>query len=73
MTSSWVSLVVLLAVVASDAWVYTDARRWAAAGRPVYLRVGRLTVATPLAWLVGCVVLWIVFFPIYCVSRSRES
>ncbi len=65
-----VPLVVLFMVVAADLWVYSDAKRCAAAGSPVFLRIGAFTISTPDAWLVGCVVLWIFFFPMYFVSRS---
>jgi hypothetical protein len=62
----------LILVVAADVWVYLDARCFAAAGSPVFLRVGAFTIDTPVAWLVGCVVLWIFFFPMYLVSGSRH-
>jgi hypothetical protein len=61
----------MLAAVATDLWVYADARRCAAAGSPVFLRIGRIRIDTPVAWFVGCVVLWIFFFPMYLVSRSQ--
>jgi hypothetical protein len=64
-------LVVLLVVVLTDLWVYVDAKRCAAGGTPVFLRIGRFTIETPAAWLVACMVLWVVFFPMYLVSRSR--
>ena len=62
--------VVLLA--AADVWVYLDARRIATTGSSVFLRIGAFSIDTPVAWLVGCVVLWIFFFPMYLVSRSRR-
>jgi hypothetical protein len=66
----WVGPLISLVIVAgTDAWVYVDARRWVAEGSPVFFRVGRLSVDTPAAWLGCCVVLWIVFFPVYLVSR----
>jgi len=63
-------LLVLLIVVATDLWVYADAKRCAAEGSPVLLRIGSFAIDTPVAWLVGCAVLWIFFFPMYFVSRS---
>jgi hypothetical protein len=66
------SLLLLLIVVAADLWVYADAKRCAAAGSPVFLRIGTFRVHTPVAWLVGCVVLLIFFFPMYFVSRSHS-
>jgi hypothetical protein len=64
-------LVLALAIVASDIWVFFDAKRCSQAGSPVFLRIGILSLETPLAWFVGCVLLWIFFFPMYLVSRSR--
>jgi hypothetical protein len=51
-------------------WVFIDAKRCSQAGSPVYLRIGPLSLETPLAWLLACVLLWIFFFPMYLVSRS---
>jgi hypothetical protein len=66
-----VAALVLLVVVGCDVWVFLDARRCAEEDAPVSLRVAGLAVDTPLAWLLGCLVLWVVFFPMYLVSRSR--
>jgi hypothetical protein len=64
--------VVALFVAGTGLWVYADAQRCAAAGSPAYLKIGPVTIDTPVAWLVGCVVLWIFFFPVYLLSRSRD-
>ncbi|MEO9139125.1 MAG: hypothetical protein ABI345_08670 [Jatrophihabitans sp.] len=64
-------ILVLVVVVLTDLWVYADAKRCATRGTPVFLRIGSFTIDTPVAWLVACVVVWVVFFPIYLVSRSR--
>lgn len=69
MTVVWAPVVVVLAVVAVDLWVWTDARRWARAGTPVVLRVGSLRIATPESWFLACLVLLIFFLPIYLVAR----
>ena len=69
---SWlVPVLVVVLVATTDGWVYLDARRCAAAGSPVFLRIGGFTIDTPVAWLVGCAVFWIFIFPMYVVSRSR--
>ena len=65
-----VPLVVLLAILAIDPWVYADARRWAAQGAPVVARIGSFEVETPETWFLGCLVLFILFFPLYMVSRA---
>ncbi len=68
--SLWLAaLAPLVVLVATDAWVYLDARRWAADGSPVFVRIAGLSIETPGAWLAGCVLLWIFFFPMYLVSR----
>ena len=63
-------LLLVLVVAATDVWVFIDAKRCSQAGSPVYLRIGPLSLETPLAWLLACVLLWIFFFPMYLVSRS---
>ena len=65
-------LLLVLLVAVADVWVYLDARRCAAAGSSVFIGIGPLTIDTPLAWLVTCLDLWIFFFPMYVVSRSRQ-
>jgi hypothetical protein len=71
MPEALVPLVVLLAILAIDLWVYADARRWAAQGAPVVARIGSFAVATPETWFLGCLVLFIMFFPLYMVSRAE--
>lgn len=59
-----------LLVVASDLWVFIDARRWSRAGTPVVLQAGSLRLASPQTWFVACLVLWVFFFPTYVAARS---
>ncbi len=59
MPEALVPLVVLLAILAIDLWVYADARRWAAQGAPVVARIGSFAVETPEMWFLGCLVLFI--------------
>jgi hypothetical protein len=70
-TTTWVPVAVVLVVVVLDLWVFLDARRCAREGAPVELRIGTFAVNTPVAWFLACLVLWIFFFPVYVVSRSR--
>jgi hypothetical protein len=51
-------------------WVYGDAKRHAEVGNPVVARVGNLTVDTPAAWAAGCLVLSIIFIPLYITRRA---
>jgi hypothetical protein len=70
-TATLTPLLVVVAILAIDTWVYFDARRCVDEGSPVVLRIGRVAVDTPLGWLLGCLLLWIFFFPMYVISRSR--
>jgi hypothetical protein len=38
-------------------------------GNPVIFRSGSLKVDTPAAWALGCLILWIFFFPLYLANR----
>lgn len=67
------SVLALLIVLAMDAWVYADARGRDRDGAPVVVALGSVEITTPVAWLLGCVVLWIVFFPLYLVARRRPD
>ncbi len=64
-------ILVLLLVVATDLWVYADAKAQRERGTPVVLSAGSLNVDTPVAWFVGCLLLWIVFFPLYITRRGK--
>jgi hypothetical protein len=68
--SALTALLALAAVLGVDAWVYSDARRRAEHGSPVVVRLGRFVVEDPVAWLIGCLVLFIVFVPLYVSSRD---
>ena len=69
-TPALAPLAVLLAILAIDLWVYNDARERRDNGRPVVAVIGSLTVNTPGAWLAGCLVLSIVFIPLYLAARE---
>lgn len=62
-------ILVLLAVLAMDVWVYEDAKARDERGIPVVFSVGAFDIDTPAAWLLGCLLLWIVFFPLYLTRR----
>ena len=69
-SAAFVPIVVALVVVAIDLWVYADAKSRAQQGRAVTVRAGALVVSTPTAWFIGCLLLWVIFFPLYLTSRS---
>ncbi|MEU8259298.1 hypothetical protein AB0C02_01555 [Micromonospora sp. NPDC048999] len=68
--SNAVPIVVLVVVLALDAWVYTDARERMRRGSPVSVSIGSLRIETPQAWFLGCLVLWVVFFPLYLAASG---
>lgn len=71
MDGRWIAPVgVLLAVLAVDVWVYTEARSRRARGQSVVATVGPVTLSTPEQWLLGCLVLWIFVLPLYLVARN---
>ncbi len=63
------SLLVVLLVLSLDSWVYADARQREAARRPVVFRAGSLVIDSPMAWFLGCLLLFVVFLPLYITSR----
>lgn len=70
MTQSLVGpLVILALVVASDVWVAWDATRRRARGLEVVASVGPVTLDRPEHWVLACVVLWVIAFPMYLVAR----
>ena len=70
--SALAPILVLLLVVATDLWVYADARAHRERGTPVVFSAGSLNVDTPVAWFLGCLLLWVLFFPLY-ITRRRPS
>jgi hypothetical protein len=66
-----VPILVVLAVLATDLWVYADAKTHEERGRPVLVSIGSLKVDTPAAWFLGCFILWILFFPLYMTKRGQ--
>ena len=63
-------VLVQLVILAIDMWVYADAKQRADQGAPVVVRIGAFVLETPQTWFVGCLILWIIFFPLYMVSRA---
>jgi len=55
---TWIPIVVLLVIIGTDLWVYTDARKRTEGGTPVALSIGALEVNTPTVWFVACLILW---------------
>ena len=66
-------MVIAGVIVCVDLWVLADARHWAQQGTPVVFRLGSLTIATPAAWGVACLVMFVIFAPIYAVARRSSE
>ncbi len=67
--SALLPILVLLPIVATDLWVYADAKAHSERGIPVVFSSGSFNMDTPAAWFVGCLLLWILFFPLYITRR----
>ena len=67
-----VPVLVLLAVFATDVWVYRDSGRRLARGEPVTVTFGTYRMESPTAWLVACLLVWIFAFPLYLVGRRNS-
>jgi hypothetical protein len=65
----WTPLVVAAVILCADLWVLIDARGWSRQGTPVVFHFGPLTIATPEAWGLACLLLFVIFVPIYAVAR----
>lgn len=70
--TAFVPLLALATVLGLDAWVYADARTRARHRSPVEATIGRLTIRTPEAWLLACLLLWVAFFPLYLTATHRN-
>jgi hypothetical protein len=70
--TSLVPIVVLVGVLGLDLWVYADAKTALERGTPVVASIGRLDFDTPSVWFVGCLVLFVVVFPLYLAARSQR-
>jgi cytochrome c oxidase assembly factor CtaG len=64
--------VAVLLVLSTDAWVYADARDRLRRGDRVSVSVGSIHIETPQAWFLGCLILWVVFFPLYLTATGRN-
>jgi hypothetical protein len=66
------AIFVLFVVLAVDGWVYADARERQKRGNRVTVALGSVRVETPEAWFLGCLILWVVFVPLYLTATGRN-
>lgn len=72
-TSALIPILVLVLAVGSDLWVYYDAKAQWERGTPVFFSTSFLRLDSPAAWFVACLVVWVIFFPIYVVGRNQAG
>ncbi|MDQ1427637.1 MAG: hypothetical protein QOK39_1113 [Acidimicrobiaceae bacterium] len=68
-----VPIIVVLALIGTDLWVYTDARERSDQGEPVAFSVGSIQLNSPRVWAVVCLFAWVLCFPLYLASRNRPT
>jgi hypothetical protein len=66
------SIAILLLALTVDLWVYSDAKKRQQHGRVPFLSIGSFRVETPEAWFLGCLLLWVVFVPLYLTATDRN-
>ena len=66
-----IPILLLLVLLATDLWVYADATARFERGSPVVFSSDFLVVNTPAAWFFVCLLLWILFFPLYIAARNQ--
>jgi hypothetical protein len=66
-----VPVVVIVFALATDLWIYADAKAQDDRGTPVVLSWGGFRLDTPVGWLAACLIVWIVFVPLYLVGRRN--
>jgi hypothetical protein len=67
-----VPIIVLVVLLAVDGWVYADAKEQLEQGNRVSVSLGSFRVESPQAWFLGCLILWVVFFPLYLTVTGRN-
>ena len=66
-----IPVVLLIVILGVDLFVYSDAKAHENRGRPVEFSNGLVTLDTPAAWLLGCVVIFVVCIPLYFTMRRQ--
>ena len=72
MAASAVAPLLLLAfVLGCVVWVYSDAKAQERLGAPVVFSTGFITLETPGAWALGCLIVFIAVLPLYLTARRQ--
>lgn len=67
--SALLPVLIIVVLLASDLWLYADAKARYEQGTPVVFSTDMFVLETPTAWLLSCIVMWLVFFPLYLRLR----
>lgn len=67
-----IPVVLVLAVLGMDLWLYADAKAHSNSGTPVVFSNRVFVVNTPEAWFVGSLLPWVIFIPLYFSSRNQR-
>ncbi len=66
-------LLVIVLLLACSAWVLQDARAREASRRPVTATVAGVTIDRAEIWAVLCLLLCVLFIPMYLVARAADG
>jgi hypothetical protein len=66
------SIALLLLALTVDVWIYSDARRRQQSGQVPTVSIGSFRIETPEAWFFGCLLLWVIFVPLYLTATDRN-
>lgn len=61
---------IVVTVLSTGLWVYSDAKLQAKQRSPVLFSTGSFELTTPARWFIACLLVWELFFPLYLDSRS---
>ena len=69
--SALLPILVLIAVVGIDLWVYADAKAHVERGTPIVFWTQSFSIATPASWFFACLILFVIFIPLYINTRNQ--
>ncbi len=69
--AAFAPILILVAVLASDLWVYLDESAQCKRGTPIVFSYGMFKLDSPRRWIGACLIFWILFFPLYVVGRRH--
>jgi len=64
--------VVVVAIVAVASGIYADAKAHTDRGRPIVFQIGPMQIDSPAAWFTACLLVCVLFVPIY-ITLSKGA